>query len=334
MKAGIKTLQGAGLLREVARGGISIAAAGSLGVEPRSADLDLTAVPDPIPLPLLLADHRAGDRSLFANPGAEPSGAADPRGRPGAGPRAGGQPSDGPARTGSVFPVEYVELARAETERGELVLRLRQDADGPAFLELRANGVFVMDTAEVTSEEALAAAALDLVEEPRQVLVGGLGLGFTMHRVLADPRVERCTVVEIEEALVGWMRDGTIGHGPTMLADERARPVVADVSVALAEGPPASYDLVLLDVDNGPHFLVHDSNARIYEPDFLAEARRILRPGGALAIWSMDDAPALQETMAAVFDEVGALPQPVRLQDRDEHYWLVVGRVAQENSAR
>ncbi len=68
MKAGIKTLQGAGLLREVARGGISIAAAGSLGVEPRSADLDLTAVPDPIPLPLLLADHRAGDRSLFVYP--------------------------------------------------------------------------------------------------------------------------------------------------------------------------------------------------------------------------------------------------------------------------
>ena len=238
-----------------------------------------------------------------------------------------------PARV-SVFPVEYVELARAESERGELVLRQRQDADGPAFLELRANGVFVMDNAEFTSEEALAAAALDLVEEPRQVLVGGMGLGFTMHRVLADPRVERCTVVEIEEALVGWMRDGTIGHGPTMLADERARPVVADVSVALAEGSPASYDLVLLDVDNGPHFLVHESNARIYERDFLAEARRILRPGGALAIWSMDDAPALQETMATVFDEAVALPQPVRLQDRDEHYWLIVGRVAQENSAR
>ena len=48
----------------------------------------------------------------------------------------------------------------------------------------------------------------------------------------------------------------------------------------------------------------------------------------------MDDAPALQETMAAVFDEAAALPQPVRLQDRDEHYWLIVGRVAQENSAR
>ncbi len=230
--------------------------------------------------------------------------------------------------------MEYVELARAESERGELVLRQRQDAGGPAILELRANGVFVMDNAEFTSERALATSALALVDRPRDVLVGGMGLGFTMHEVLADPRVERCTVVEIEEALVGWMRDGTIGHGQTMLADERANPVVADVTVALAEGPTASYDLVLLDVDNGPNFLVHESNARIYEAGFLTEARRILRPGGALVIWSMDEAPALQETMDGIFDEAAAVPQPVRLQDRDEHYWLLVGRVGQESSAR
>lgn len=218
-------------------------------------------------------------------------------------------------------------MARAESERGELVLRRRHGNGGPAVLELRANGVFVMDNAEFSSELALASAALELVDEPRDVLVGGMGLGFTMHQVLADQRVERCTVVEIEEALVGWMRDGTIPHGQSMLADARANPVVADVTVALAEAPEASYDLILLDVDNGPNFLVHESNARIYEPEFLGQARRILRPGGSLAIWSMDDAPGLQASMAAVFDEVEARPQSVRLQDRDEEYWLVVGRV-------
>lgn len=222
----------------------------------------------------------------------------------------------------------YVEVARAESERGELVLRERREEGGPAILELRANGAFVMDSAEFSSEEALASAALELVAEPRDVLVGGLGLGFTMHRVLADPRVERCTVVEIEEALVTWMRDGTIPHGQAMLADERANPVVADVGLALAEAKDATYDLILLDVDNGPGYLVHPDNARLYQPPFLADCRRILRPDGALAVWSMDEAPELQQALGEVFDEVHALPHPVRLQDRDEDYWLITGQLS------
>jgi spermidine synthase len=222
----------------------------------------------------------------------------------------------------------YVEVARAESERGELVLRERREDGGPAILELRANGVFVMDSAEFSSEEALASSALELVAEPRDVLVGGLGLGFTMHRVLADPRVERCTVVEIEEALLGWMRDGTIPHGQSMLADERANPVVADVGLALGEAHEASYDLILLDVDNGPGYLVHDGNARIYQVPFLADCRRVLRPGGAVVVWSMDEADDLQQAMGEVFDEVRAQPRPVRLQDRDEDYWLITGQVS------
>ena len=224
--------------------------------------------------------------------------------------------------------MEYVEVARAESERGELVLRERSGPGASTILELRANGVFVMDTAESTSERALAAAALDLVDHPRQVLVGGLGLGFTMHEVLADSRVERCTVVEIEEALVDWMRNGSIPHGRTMLADQRVRTVVADMAAALTEATDASYDLVLLDVDNGPDFLVHDANARLYRPESLRHIRRILRPGGALAVWSMSEAHQLRESMSSIFDRVEAIPQQVRLQDRDESYWLLTGSVA------
>ncbi|HET8959382.1 hypothetical protein, partial [Nocardioides sp.] len=175
--------------------------------------------------------------------------------------------------------MEHIEIARAESERGELVLRERHENGAPVVLELRANGVFVMDTHETRSEQALAEAALQLVAEPRDVLVGGLGLGYTMHQVLADQRVERCSVVEIEPALVEWMRDGTIPHGPAMLADQRANPVVADIGPALGEVSDASYDLVLLDVDNGPGHLVHEHNAALYEPEFLTGVRRILRPG-------------------------------------------------------
>jgi spermidine synthase len=227
-----------------------------------------------------------------------------------------------------MYAVEYVEIARAESDRGELVLRERRPEDGPTSLELRANGVFVMDTLEFSSEKALAAAALALVEEPTAVVVGGLGLGFTMHEVLADSRVERCAVVEVEEALVGWMRDGTVPHGPALLADERVSVVVADIASAIAEAKPATYDLILLDVDNGPGYLVHDANAALYEEEFLAAARAVLRPGGALVVWSADRAPALEEALRTTFDEVDATAQDVLLQGRDEHYWLYAARVA------
>jgi spermidine synthase len=223
--------------------------------------------------------------------------------------------------------VEYVEVARAESERGELVLRERRPENGPSSLELRANGIFVMDTLEVATERALATAALASVDEPTAVVVGGLGLGFTMHEVLADSRVEKVAVVEIEQALVDWMRDGTIAHGPALLADERVTVVVADVAVALAEAPPATYDLVLLDVDNGPGYLVHEANAALYRAPFLTSARGALRPGGALAVWSAAESADLVEAMTAVFGAVEEQRHEVLLQDREEEYWLYLARV-------
>jgi spermidine synthase len=202
--------------------------------------------------------------------------------------------------------VEYVEVARAESPRGEIVLRAGRESDdvAPAVLELRVNGVFVMDTAETSTERRLATATLADVEQPGAVVVGGLGLGFTMHEVLADPRVERLVVVEIEDALVRWMRDGTVPHGPSYLADERLTVVTADIRVAFAEAAPASYDLVLLDVDNGPGYLVHDTNQILYQATFITQVRQALRLGGALAIWSSAESPELHRTLEQVFGNV------------------------------
>ena len=218
-------------------------------------------------------------------------------------------------------------MARSQSEHGELVLRERRSDDGgPSVLELRANGIFVMDTAEHASEQALADAALGLVEQPRRVLVGGLGLGFTLDRVLGDRRVERCDVVEIEPTLVTWMRDGTIPHGPRLLADERARVVVADVATAVEESAPATYDVVLLDVDNGPGHLVHETNAALYREPFLASLRERLTPGGAVAVWSAAREPELEADLRTVFGDAEEQALDVRLQDRDDRYWLYVGR--------
>ena len=206
---------------------------------------------------------------------------------------------------------------------GQLVLRRRDDGS----LDLRANGVFVMDTVETSTERALATRALALHDAPRRVLVGGLGLGFTLAAVLEDSRVERCTVVEIEPALARWMADGTVPHGPALLSDARADVRVDDVAVALRESPPAAYDLVLLDVDNGPGYLVHDANAALYEAPALEDARRATAPGGIVVVWSAAEEPELEGTMRRVFGNAEALAYDVTLQTRAEHYWLYASRV-------
>jgi spermidine synthase len=227
--------------------------------------------------------------------------------------------------------VEYVEIARAESERGEIVLRRRIEERTAEALELRVNGVFVMDTRETTTETALATAALDLVEHPRRVVVAGLGLGFTAQQVLADHRVELVKVVEIEQALIDWMRDGTIPHGRALLADKRLHVVDADIRTAVAEAM-STYDLVLLDVDNGPRHLVYQGNAPLYERTFIAEVARALRPGGALVVWSADESADLADTMESVFGDITAISYDVTLlhpsgRVRDERYWLYLSRV-------
>jgi spermidine synthase len=217
------------------------------------------------------------------------------------------------------------EIARAETDRGELVLRRRTSGTAADVLELRVNGVFVMDTLETTSEIELAAQALELVDDPRSVLIGGLGLGFTLQRVLADIRVERAVVVEIEEPLIDWMRNGTVPHGPAILADARATIVNADIAMAIAEAR-STYDLVLLDVDNGPGYLVHEANEQVYEAGFLRRCHDLLSPGGVLVVWSADAAPGLLAAMREVFARTEEQAHDVLLQDRPEQYFLYLAR--------
>ena len=220
---------------------------------------------------------------------------------------------------------EYVEVARAESERGEIVLRRRIEERAADALELRVNGVFVMDTRETTPRWSWPRPRSSWSSDPRRVVVGGLGLGFTTQRVLADHRVEQVKVVELESALIGWMRDGTIPHGPALLADKRLQLVDADIVQAVAEAL-STYDLVLLDVDNGPGYLVHPSNAGVYQPTFLTAVREIIDPGGALVIWSASPAPELAATLEQVFGNCTEHRYDVLLQERPEQYLLYASR--------
>ena len=102
--------------------------------------------------------------------------------------------------------------------------------------------------------------------------------------------------------------------------------VVADVATAVAEAAPASYDVVLLDVDNGPGHLVHQANEALYREPFLTVVRERLTPGGAVVVWSAAREPELADDLRLVFGEAEEHSHDVRLQDRDDRYWLYVGR--------
>ena len=221
---------------------------------------------------------------------------------------------------------EYATVARATSPRGDVVLRKRSSDDTEPVFELRVNGVFVMDTAETSSERALAVQTLALAERPEHVVVGGLGLGITSRALLGDPRVKRVTIAEIESCIIDWMRDGTIPGTSWLVDDDRVEIRVEDIRATVGALPARSADALLLDVDNGPGHLVYDTNAAVYREPFLQTCRLVLRSGGVLAVWSSHDSDELATAVGQAFGACDRQPVEVTIQDRRTEYWLFVGR--------
>jgi spermidine synthase len=137
------------------------------------------------------------------------------------------------------------------------------------------------------SEEALATLVCERIggrADPK-LLIGGLGMGFTLRAALAalgpDARIE---VAELVPAVIAWARGPLAPLFGASLADPRVQLIEADVAGLI--GAAAGYDAILLDVDNGPDGIVREDNERLYQPGGLARAKAALRPGGVLAIWS------------------------------------------------
>jgi fumarate hydratase, class II len=226
--------------------------------------------------------------------------------------------------------VESVEVAHTLSERGEMALRRRSE-DGA--LELRVNGVYVMDTVETTAERQLAALALARWRGSRprldgRVVVGGLGLGFTLAEVLGSPAVAEVIVAEIEPRLVAWHRAGLVPHTSGWLSDKRVRVVTADVAEVVSAQAVGTVDVLLLDVDNGPGNLVYGANAALYRAEFLRRCRRVMSSGGVTAIWSAEPSTPLRLALSESFEEVDEIAVPVRLGQRQSTYTLLLARAA------
>ncbi|MFE9446800.1 spermidine synthase [Streptomyces sp. NPDC006739] len=200
-------------------------------------------------------------------------------------------------------------LDRREGPYGEVVLRRHGE-----LLQIIANGCFLMDTSDGRSERLLvdaARAALDGRPEP-EVLIGGLGVGFSLAHAAADGRWGRIVVVEREPAVVDWHRGGPLAALTAgALADPRTRIVEADL-VAYVHETSDTYDALCLDIDNGPGWTVTEDNDGLYSPAGLAACARVLRPGGVLAVWSAEPSPEFEGSLRnAGFRQVRTEEVPV-----------------------
>ncbi|MFD4787668.1 spermidine synthase [Streptomyces sp. NPDC058459] len=206
-------------------------------------------------------------------------------------------------------PVEPVILDRREGPYGEVVLRRSGE-----LLQIIANGCFLMDTSDGRSERLLVDAARDALDgrPAPEVLIGGLGVGFSLAHAAADPRWGRVTVVEREPAVIDWHLAGPLaGISAGALADPRTRVVEADL-VAYVKKTSDTFDAVCLDIDNGPGWTVTEGNGSLYTPAGLADCARVLRPGGVLATWSAQPSPEFEGTLRnAGFRQVRTEEVPV-----------------------
>ncbi len=192
--------------------------------------------------------------------------------------------------------IPWVQLGAATAPGGARMTLMRRGGE----VSILVDGAELMNSRRGGSEVALGQIACAHIRDaaaPR-VLIGGLGLGFTLRAVLAalGPGAE-VTVAELVPEVVAWAQGELADVFAGALGDPRVRLLATDVAAPIAQAH-AAYDAILLDVDNGPDGLVRPQNGALYDEGGLRAARRALRPGGVLAVWSASPAPAFTRRLA------------------------------------
>jgi spermidine synthase len=196
-------------------------------------------------------------------------------------------------------------LARTATRRGELALR----RSGSEF-EIISNGVFLMDTRDGRSERLMVTAALGRCPIAPQVLICGLGVGFSLAEAVSNPQVTRVDVVEIAAEIIGWHATH-LRHLAAPAWDDSRVNVINDDVVAWLDRPRGPYDVICIDVDNGPEWTVWDANQVLYADEGLRRIRDSLRPAGVISVWSAAEAPAFEDRLRRHFTSVDTHRVPV-----------------------
>jgi spermidine synthase len=226
-------------------------------------------------------------------------------------------------------------LAHQDTAIGTLILRRRAllSKPGTVVTEITIDHEFLMSSYITVSERALARIALEMhTGDQLQVLIGGLGLGYTAWETLKSSRVARAEVVEFVPAVIAWMKQGLVPLSSVLAAEPRVEIVEGDVFQRLALPPdPAGplFDLVLIDVDHSPAEQLADARTDgFYTAAGLRAARRHLAPGGVLGVWSYAESSPFAGALREVFREVRIEPVTFvnDLIDEETTDWLFFAR--------
>ncbi len=236
--------------------------------------------------------------------------------------------------------LSFEELAFQPTPIGDLSLRRRYD---PALkmdvVEIKLGDEFLMSDRFTASEIALADLGLNRVHsDSLDVVVGGLGLGYTALAALKDDRVNSLIVVDALQAIIDWHQDGLLPLGPALTADARCRFELGDFFAMAAsqdgfdsETEGRQFDAILVDIDHSPEFLLDPQNAAFYQPEGLRKLTMHLKPGGVFGLWS-NDLPdeAFTARLAAIFDSASAETVSFfnPLQDKDFVQTIYLGQMA------
>ena len=183
--------------------------------------------------------------------------------------------------------IRFRVLDYADTDMGRVMLRQRWSlALERDVYEMTMDNKLMMSNAIVESEQALAERALALTpNEELKVLIGGLGFGFTAQAALADSRVRELTVVERLGLVIEWHRAGLLPWSGEFISDPRLTILHDDFFARIGSGADAQYDAILIDIDDSPSLLWHDSHAAFYKSNGLEAVQNRLTPGGVLALW-------------------------------------------------
>lgn len=208
--------------------------------------------------------------------------------------------------------MQIEELGHSETPIGVISLRRRYDrtVERDVF-EIKIDDEFLMSSLFTVVERELSHVALARVEgDQLNVVVGGLGLGYTAIAALADPRIVRLCVIDTVAAVIDWHERDLLPDTVGLAADPRCEFVHGDflAMVTAGELPAPPYDAVLLDVDHSPDNLLHPSHGAFYTPDGLRRLTAMMRPGAVFGLWSDDPPePTFESAMAEAFDKPTSL---------------------------